>query len=437
MTAIERERRSEARAWRTLFFVSLVNSAQAAIAVVGIPSLASESQLSGSQVTSLLAALPIGAGVAAVLAGPLSDKFGRKATLLAGLSLLGLSLLPHAFVSHYAVLLPLRILTGVATGILMGLPSTLLSDTFRKDRQIALSGKTLCGYAIGQTIGIPLGIFLMDWSNFLWVCSLYGVFAVACIPFVWRLLPNPLSPRRPRSTIEWVADYARRSKETLKDKDFNLIAAASFLSFTALSAFYVSFALWLFSTAQLRPSDIAPMYLAGGVLQILVFTAILRLFTKLRPQLTISISLILNTIIFSSIYPALSDVNSATIFFALTLGAVSLRIPSLQYLINNRGDPLQKGLRVSLNQASSHLGKALGSILAGTLFPVVGIHQIALACGSFTLACSLLFLRDLFSELNAEQIRPKLRGRKPSNKINLHKTVKRVALARTLLTEDV
>lgn len=421
MTAVEIEKRNESRAWKTLFFVSLINSAQAAIAVVGIPSLSTSSQLSSTQTTSLLAALPIGAGVAAALTGPLSDKFGRKRILMVGLSLLGLSLVPHAFATHYAPLLILRVATGIATGILVGLPSTLLSDSFRKDRQIALSGKTLCGYAIGQTVGIPLGIWLMEWTNFLWVCSIYGTFALACVPLARRYLPNPINPKAMRSTTEWLAQYARRSKETLKDKDFNLITFASFLSFTALSAFYVSFALWLFSTASLRPSEIAPMYLTGGILQILVFTTLLRFFTKLRPQLTIFISLILNTIIFSSVYPALTSVGAATTFFALTLGAVSLRIPGLQYLINNRGDPFQKGLRVSINQTSSHLGKAFGSILAGSLFPLIGMHQIALSCGVLTLICSLLFLRDLYSELNAEQIRPQIKGRRALKKFNVQK----------------
>ncbi|MBD5778732.1 MFS transporter [Pelagicoccus sp. NFK12] len=424
MTAIEKERLNEARAWKTLFFVSLVNSAQAALAVIGIPSLADQLSLSGPQLTSLLAALPIAAGVAAAVAGPLSDRFGRKRTLLTGLALLGSSLIPHSIAEHYIPLLLLRVATGFATGILMGLPSTLLSDTFRKDRQQALSGKTLCGYAIGQTVGIPLGIWLMDWTNFLWVCALYGAFALACIPFAYRLLPNPTHPNHNKSAAKWIANYARRSCETFKDKDFNLIAAASFLSFTALSTFYVSFALWLFSTAALRPSEIAPMYLAGGLLQVLVFTAILQRLTKLRPQLTIAISLILNTLIFSSVYPGLTSLNAATLFFALTLGAVSLRIPGLQYLINNRGDPLQKGLRVSLNQTSSHLGKALGSILGGSLFPIMGMHQIALFCGVLTLACSLLFLRDLFSELNAEQIKPKrLRNRRGEN-FNIQKIEK-------------
>ncbi len=421
MTAVENERRSESRAWKTLFFVSLVNSAQAAIAVVGIPSLAGDLDLNSTQLTTLIAALPIAAGFAAALAGPISDRLGRKKTLLAGLALLGLALVLHSAVTHYVPLLLLRALTGVATGFLMGLPSTLLSDSFRKDRQLVLSGKTLCGYAIGQTVGIPLGIWLMGWTNFLWVCSTYGIFALICIPFAFYNLPSATLPGAPVKDSLWLRKYIARSRETLKDKDFNLIAFASFLSFTALSTFYVSFALWLFATAELRPSEIAPMYLAGGILQVFVFTAVLRLFAKLRPQLTIFLSLILNTIIFSSVYSALVDVNTATIFFALTLAAVSLRIPGLQFLINNRGDPQQKGLRVSLNQTTSHLGKALGSILAGSLFPILDMHHIVLGCAVTTLACSLLFLRDLMSELNAVHLRVNSKSSKSDDAQDIQK----------------
>lgn len=289
MSPSENEKRFESKAWKTLFCVSLVNSAQAAISVVGVPSLTIELSLSSGQLTSLLAALPIGAGLAAALAGPISDKWGRKNTLIFGLTILGLALAAHSISHDYVSLLLLRGLAGVGTGILMGLPSTLLSDSFRKDRQMVLSGKTLCGYAVGQTIGIPVGIALIESTNFLTVCSLFGLLALLCIPFSKKYLPNTSAPHSPSDKAPWLIDYLKRSRETLRDKDFNLIASASFLSFTALSAFYVSFALWLFSTAQLRPYEIAPMYLAGGILQVIVFTSVLRWISGLRPQLTIFI----------------------------------------------------------------------------------------------------------------------------------------------------
>lgn len=400
MGSIANERRSEGRAWKTLFFVSMVNSAQAAIAVVGIPSLAAAHTLSDSQLTALLAALPIAAGAASIVAGALSDGLGRKRTLLAGLTLLACALALHPLAVSYQALLALRVATGAGTGILMGLPSTLLSDSFRKSRQQALSGKALCGYAIGQTIGIPLGIGLMEWSSFLWVCLFYGALAAISIPFAYSYLPD--SPRLSKTHRygKWLKNYAAKARETMTDKNFALIAVSSFLSFTALSGFYVTFALWLFSKTELRPAEIAPMYLAGGAIQVFVFTFALRSFSKLPPQLTIVISLLLNTLIFSAAYPGMQSVGSATVLFALTLGAVSLRIPGLQYLVNNRGDPAQKGLRLSITQSSSHLGKAFGSILAGSLFPILEVHQIVLCCGVITLFCTLLFLRDLFSELN-------------------------------------
>lgn len=400
MSSIVNEERREGRAWKTLFFVSMVNSAQAAIAVVGIPSLAAAHKLGDTQLTSLLAALPISAGAASIVSGALSDGLGRKRTLLAGLTILAVALALHPLAVSYPALLALRVATGVGTGILMGLPSSLLSDSFPKNRQQALSGKALCGYAIGQTIGIPLGIGLMEWSSFLWVCLIYGALAAISIPFAYSYLPD--SARLPRTSKygKWLTNYATKARETMTDKNFALITVSSFLSFTALSAFYVTFALWLFSKTELRPTEIAPMYLAGGAIQVLVFTFVLRSFSKLPPQLTIVISLLVNTLIFSSASPGLQSVGSATVLFALTLGAVALRIPGLQYLVNNRGDPAQKGLRLSITQSSSHLGKAFGSILAGSLFPILEVHQIVLCCGVITLFCTLLFLRDLYSELN-------------------------------------
>lgn len=436
MSPERQEKSRESLAWKTLFTVSLINSAQAAFSVVGIPSFAESASLNSTQLTALLVALPVSAGASALSIGSLSDFFDRKRILQVGLAILGLSLCLHPLADSFVWLLALRICTGLATGMLMGLPSTLLSDRFRKERQQSLNSKTLCGYAIGQTIGIPMGIVLMEWTSFLVVCSIFGALALLCLA-----ITNPLIQQSEPSrtfTDDFLSRYLHDARDTFRDRRFTLIASSSFLSFSALSMFYVTFALWLFDEAQLRPAEIAPMYLAGGILQVLVLTYVVNRLSKFPPLLTVIASLLLNTVLFATAYPAFQQVNYAAGLFALTLGAVSLRIPSLQFLLNNTGTPSLKGLRMSLNQTSSHLGKALGAFAAGGLYPVWEAHHITLSCGGITLFCTLLFLRSFMSDLNEEQ-NPNRAPRERVGKCagQQQNSRKREALARTVLIEDV
>lgn len=382
--------RSESNAWKTLFCLSLINSTQSAIAVVGIPAHAKDAGLESLELALLLGIFPVAAGFSAFCAGPISDLLGRRTTLISGLIALGTALAMHAFADSVPFLAALRLATGLATGALTGIPSALLSDNFGKNRQQELTAKMLCGYAIGQTIGIPGGIAILEWISFTHLCSYLGLMALALAPFARYYLPE----RNPSRFCEreWLAEYLRNALASLRSTSFSALAVSSFLSFTALSLFYVSFALWLFNTAQLRPFQIAPMYLGGGLLQVAVFVFIIPRVSKCRIQNVVAISLAANTLLFAISYPLLQSLALAASLFALTLGVVSLRVPGFQFLINNSGDPQQKGLRMSVIQTCNHLGKAAGAVAASASFNHLQMHQIALICGALTLISTAPFL---------------------------------------------
>ncbi|EDY81413.1 transporter, major facilitator family [Verrucomicrobiia bacterium DG1235] len=392
---------SESKAWKTLFLVSFINSAQTSLAVVGIPSHVVQTEMSQAQLGLLLGAMPLFAGLSAFCSGFLSDFLGRKSLLIAGLALLGTSLSLHAFASSFPILLTLRSFTGLSTGIIMGLPSALLSDSYPTSRQQTLTGKTLCGYAIGQTIGIPIGILFMDWTDFLLLCSLLGFFTLLVIPLARAYVPSTQT-QIPRKN-KWASTYLKLARSTIRDPQFALVSCNSFLSFMALSIFYVTFALWLFDTAKLRPAEVAPMYLGAGILQIIVFAYLVQLTAKLNVRTTIATSLLVNSLLFATAYLAFQSLTSAAVLFALTLATVSARIPGLQFLMNNCGEAPQKGLRISIVQTCGHIGKAIGSVAASFLFTRIEAHQTLLICSGITLICCILFITPVFLETNSAQ----------------------------------
>lgn len=374
--------------WVGLFCVSLLNSTQASIAVVGIPSHGISQNLDDYQLALLLGIFPIAASVAALFSGVLSDLLGRSMTLLSGLLVLGIALSCHVFATDFQTLLLLRGFSGLATGALTGLPSTLLSDAIPAERQITETGKTLSGHAIGQTLGIPTGIALLEFVSFPQLCFGIGLL-ILCLALVLRSqLPSQNLSKYYRSGE--LSAYAKGALSTLRDRQFAALAFCSYLSFTALSLFYIALALWLFREAQLRPGEIAPMHLIGGILQVLVLFFVIPRTSEKSPRTTVAFSLLLNSIIFAGAFFFLKNTTGASLVLALTLGAVALRIPSLQFVVNHHGGTRQKGLRMSLIQTNNHLGKASGYISAGYLSSVLEVHQIVLLCGILTFACSLI-----------------------------------------------
>lgn len=377
--------------WIALFCVNLVNSAQAAIAVVGIPIHSLNQSFSDHQLASLLGIFPVAAGVAALFSGTVSDLMGRRPTLIAGLLVLSSALLLHAVSKDFQTLLVLRAISGLATGALTGLPSTLLSDSLPESRQVQANSRALTGYALGQTLGIPLGIALLEVFSFPQLCSGLGVIALLLTLALRFQLPGH-NPSKYFRKDEFKA-YCHAALETTRVKRFALLTVSSFFSFAALSLFYSSFALWLIESLALRPSEIAPMHLAGGTLQILVFVFGIRYIQRLRPNLAASFSLMGNSLIFWLAVVAFEWLeNAPAALLALTIACVAIRIPSVQYMTNNLGARRQKGLRMSIVQTSNHLGKACGFVAASYLYGQLELPRILLISGAATLLCGVILL---------------------------------------------
>jgi len=92
------------------------------------PALRSEWGLSTSQQGSIASITVAGMMVGSVLAGRLSDRVGRRSTLVLALLGQGIVSILSAFSPSYAVLLGLRLLTGFGLGAMPPVASTLVSE---------------------------------------------------------------------------------------------------------------------------------------------------------------------------------------------------------------------------------------------------------------------------------------------------------------------
>ncbi|MDQ8204065.1 MFS transporter [Pelagicoccus sp. SDUM812003] len=379
----------ELRVWLTLFLVTLISSSQSSFSIIGLPMHAKSIGFSASQLSLLLGAFPFCAAVSAIVNGPVSDFYGRKRALLLGLISLGITLSLHPFATTFETLLFLRACAGFSAGLLTGLPSLLLSDSFGRERQQPLIGRSLSGYAIGQTIAIPLGIALIDLSGYLALNAYLGILALVLAPFARQLLPS--ATHRYQSPNYSFKRYGQETKTLFRNKRFRGLIATSGISFVATSLFYVTFAQWLFDDAGLRPYQIAPMYILAGLAQVFALAYMSQRNASRAPEKNAAISFLVNAVLFSLFLIAFHDLRWAAFLFALSLGAIALRIPSIHHLLNLSGPDTLKGLRMSMAQSCNHLGRAIGVSFASLLFPVVSADLLMLAAGLALLPSAAFF----------------------------------------------
>ena len=105
-------------------------------------------------------------GLFALVAGPISDRVGRRRVLICGSALMTVALSLHGTVSSFSSLLAFRTLAGAAGGILSGAIVAFVGDFFPSERRGWANGWLMTGLAAGQILGVPAGTLLAGGSSY-------------------------------------------------------------------------------------------------------------------------------------------------------------------------------------------------------------------------------------------------------------------------------
>jgi len=138
-------------------------------------------------------------GVAQLFAGPLSDRFGRRPALLAGLALFTAASLICMLASDIRTLIAGRALQAVAVATVAVVPRAVVRDLHAGDRAAHMLSTMMMVLAVAPVIAPIVGAQVhvaFGWrANFLLV-ALYGLVGWFAVRF---LLPETLAQRDPRA----------------------------------------------------------------------------------------------------------------------------------------------------------------------------------------------------------------------------------------------
>lgn len=104
-----------------------------------------------------------GVGLSALVYGPLSDKFGRKLVILAGLVIAIAGNLWGATVSEISPFLASRLVQGIGSGVCLALSRIVLSDIVQGERYAITSSYVTLFTGLSIVLGPVLGSFILSW----------------------------------------------------------------------------------------------------------------------------------------------------------------------------------------------------------------------------------------------------------------------------------
>ena len=184
----------------SLLLAAFVINLDTTIVNVALPSLVRQLHASNSQLQWVVDAFNLLFAGSVLAAGSLSDRFGRKGMLLAGLSVFGLASLAGGLMDGAGQLIAARAVMGV--GAAMVFPSTLslLTNVFveRRERALAIG---LWGAITG--VAIALGPIVGGWllELFDWRSIFFAMTPIAALAggLVAGYVPSSRDPHAPRT----------------------------------------------------------------------------------------------------------------------------------------------------------------------------------------------------------------------------------------------
>ena len=198
--------------WRLLSLlicITAIGPTTLNILVPALPKLAVLLATDAKTVQLAVSLYLIGLASAQLLAGPLSDRFGRRPVALGGLALTAVMSLAAITVTTVETLIVVRVLQaiGAASGIVVA--RAIVRDLFERDRAAAMLGLVATAMVIAPTFGPLIGGVLE--TAFGWQSIFLFVAAASLAVLLWagRVLPETrLRPTGPAGTAGFLTDVA-------------------------------------------------------------------------------------------------------------------------------------------------------------------------------------------------------------------------------------
>jgi EmrB/QacA subfamily drug resistance transporter len=184
----------------SLLLAAFVINLDTTIVNVALPTLVRQLHASTAQLQWIVDAFNLLFAAAVLVAGSLSDRFGRKGMLLAGLAVFGSSSLAGGLMDSPGWLVAARAVMGVGAAMVFPATLSLLTNVFteRQERALAIGLRgAIPGAAIAM--GPIVGGWLLEVSN--WRSIFFAMTPIAALgaALVARFVPTSRDPRAPRT----------------------------------------------------------------------------------------------------------------------------------------------------------------------------------------------------------------------------------------------
>ncbi|MFZ3128658.1 MAG: multidrug effflux MFS transporter [Rhodoferax sp.] len=200
-----------------------------------LPRLTHELGASMAQAQLTLTALLLAFGISQLFWGPLSDRWGRRPVLLAGLTAYVAASLGSALAPTLDLLIIWRTVQGAAMGAAVMCARAIVRDLYTPTQGAGVMSKGLSGLGVIACVAAPLGGLLtawFDWHAALLALAVFGAFGLALVALRFQETVHHKNPRALQP-----ATLARTWLGIVRNPTFVAFTVLSMCSYSGLFTF--------------------------------------------------------------------------------------------------------------------------------------------------------------------------------------------------------
>lgn len=370
-----------------LFFVLFLGVADNQVVSPLLPAIRSQFSKSSYEMGFLFTGYSLSAGLSVLLWGPLSDIFGRRKGMLAGLILFAFGSGVSSVASNFYTLLAGRMVTGMAGSMLSLNTISFAADYFPYARRGRAMGSIFSSYFAALILGVPLGSLVGDTWGWNAVFGLIGGLCLLLLASTYWLLPHAPVLAGGAVLEQFFRKHARTYAGFLRTHETVGALLGSLLASAGMTGFIAFVGVWLHDAFHIAGRQVGLVFLAAGAAALVASPFAGALSDKIgkRRQFVLSSAALTSLLL---VLPQLRwGIPIFVLFCAVSL-ASAFRQGPMEALITEVVPSVNRGSFVALKNSCSQVGIALSALISGLLFESKGYSGVCLFCAALNLAAA-------------------------------------------------